>query len=79
MNQEEALKWFADLFELPLSGLSPATARWEIPAWDSLGVLKLIGALDETFGIEIAGDDVLKMQKVGDVLALLQANGKLRP
>jgi acyl carrier protein len=77
MNQEEALKWFADLFELPIASISPATARTEISAWDSLGVLKLIAGLDETFGIEINGDEVLTMQKVGDVLDLLRTKGKL--
>ncbi len=79
MNQAEALKWFADLFELPLAGLSPATGRTEIATWDSLGVLKLIGGLDETFDIAIGGDEMVKMQNVGDVLELLRVNGKLRP
>ena len=79
MNQEEALKWFADLFELPLADLSPETTRAEIATWDSLGVLKLIGSLDETIDIAIGGDEMVQMHSVGDVLELLRGNGKLRP
>lgn len=77
MNQEEALKWFADQFGIPVASISAATTRAEIPTWDSLGVLTLMAALDETFGLVVNDADMRAMQKVGDVFDLLRQNGKL--
>jgi len=77
MSQQEALKWFADLFGLPPSNITPATTRAEILTWDSLGVLTLMAALDETFNIVANDADMRAMQKVGDVLDLLRKHGKL--
>jgi acyl carrier protein len=77
MSQEDALKWFAELFGLSLTTLSPDTARTAIPTWDSLGVLTLMGALDETFDIVVNDADMRAIKKVGDVLELLRKHGKL--
>lgn len=77
MTQDDALKWFAELFGLPTAGLSSATKRTDIPSWDSLGVLMLMGGLDETFSVVVNDDDMRSMQKVGDVLDLLRNKGKL--
>jgi len=71
------LKWFAELFGLPAAGLSPETTRAQIPTWDSLGVLTLMAALDETFNLVVNDADMRSMQKVGDVLDLLRKHGKL--
>lgn len=77
MSQQEALKWFADLFGLPSATITPATTRIEVLTWDSLGVLTLMAALDETFNIVANDADMRAMQKVGDVLDLLGRHGKL--
>ena len=77
MNQEEALKWFAELFGLPASSVSPDTTRAQVAGWDSLGVLTLMAALDETFDVVVNDADMRAMQKVGDVLDLLRKHGKL--
>jgi acyl carrier protein len=77
MSQENALKWFAELFGLPVATLSPDTTRAQIPTWDSLGVLTLMAALDETFNLVVNDADMRAMQKVGDVFDLLRQHGKL--
>ena len=77
MNQEDALKWFAELFGLPVASVNPGTLRSEIPDWDSLGVLTLMAALDETFDLVVDDADMRAMQKVGDVLDLLRKHGKI--
>ncbi len=77
LNQEDALKWFAELFGLPVASVSLDTARAEIPDWDSLGVLTLMAALDETFDLVVDDADMRAMKKVGDVLDLLRKNGRL--
>jgi len=77
MTQEEALKWFADLFGLPASSITPETTRDKILTWDSLGVLTLMASLDETFNIVTDDASMSAMQSVGDVLNLLRKHGKL--
>jgi len=77
MTQEEALKWFAELFGLPVASISPETTRAQISTWDSLGVLTLMAALDETFNIVTDDATMRSMQSVNDVLDLLRKNGKL--
>jgi acyl carrier protein len=77
MTQAEALKWFADLFGLPADSISPESTRDKIPNWDSLGVLTLMAALDETFNIVTDDAKMRSLQKVGDVLDLLRQHGKL--
>ena len=77
MSQQEALKWFADLFGLPPASITPATTRTEVLTWDSLGVLTLMAALAETFNLVTNDTDMRAMQKVGDVLDLLRQHGKL--
>lgn len=77
MSQDEALNWFAELFGVPPTTLSLETRRTSIPTWDSLGVLTLMGALDETFGVIVNDAEMRAMTKVGDVFELLRTHGKL--
>ena len=77
MNQEEALKWIADLFEEPENKLTPDSPREAIPAWDSLGVLTLMAVMDERFGIFLGDADLRAMTKVDHILDVLRKNGKL--
>jgi acyl carrier protein len=77
MTQQEALGWIAKLFDQTPEQLSPDTAREKIKAWDSLGVLLLMGGLDSDFGIQLTDDQVQRMKTVGDILAALRAKGVL--
>lgn len=77
MTKEEALKWVAGLFEESAENITPDTARDSIVAWDSLGVLTLMAALDEKFGILLSESDMRAMTKVDDILEVLRKNGKL--
>lgn len=72
-----ALQWVAELFEEPVAKLTPETPRAEIPSWDSLGVLTLMAALDEQFGILLTDQEIRAMTKVGDILEVLRRDGKL--
>lgn len=78
MTQDEALKWLADVFGISPANLNPDTPRTDISNWDSMGVLALMSSLDETFGIVVDDADMRAMKKVGDVIALLQARGKIK-
>ena len=49
MNEKEVLTWIAELFEEPLDNIRPDTSRDDIDAWDSLGVLNLMGGSRRKF------------------------------
>ena len=76
MTEPEALKWVTDLFQEP-SIVGPDLPRDGVKAWDSLGVLILIAALDDDFDIAVSDEEVERMRRVGDILDVLRRNGKL--
>ena len=77
MNQTEALAWIANLFEEPPEKVQPDLKRKDIPAWDSLGVLALMAALDENFDIVLTEEEMQTMQTVQDILKVLSNHGKM--
>lgn len=77
MTEVEALHWIAELFEEPAPTVTLGTPRTAIPAWDSLGVLTLIAALDEQFSVPVSDDEIQTMATVGDVIAVLRKQGKV--
>jgi acyl carrier protein len=77
MKQEEALLWIAEIFEEPKENVRPETLREEIPGFDSMGVLALMAALDKDFDLVLTEEDIRTISKVGDILQILERNGKL--
>jgi len=77
MNTQEALAWITEVFEEPAGRISAATARKDIPGWDSLGTLSLIAALDEKFDIHLGEDEIEAMSSVEDVFTILRRHGAL--
>ena len=76
MSRAEALAWVAEIFQ-ESEALTPETPREKIAMWDSLGVLTLMAELDEKFDLVVSDQDMRAMTKVGDILSLLEKNGKL--
>ena len=77
MTEAEALRWVAELFEEAPGAISPGTLRTDIAAWDSLGVLTLIAALEDQFEIALSGSVIQGFETVGDILDIMRKNGKL--
>jgi acyl carrier protein len=77
MTADEALAWIAELFEEAAGNLQPATARADVPAWDSLGQLVLMSALDQRFGIRLTQDELASLRSIRDILDILSNHGRL--
>jgi acyl carrier protein len=77
MTETTAIEWIADLFQVAPERLTANTAREDIEAWDSMGVLKLLAALDSDFGVEVSDDEIQGMKRLGDILAILRRTGRL--
>jgi acyl carrier protein len=77
ISVDEALAWLAEILEEPNERVRPDTPRDSLPAWDSLGQLVLMSALDERFRIRLTPDELGSLSSIGDVLAVLDRNGRL--
>ena len=77
MKPDDAIRWIAEIFEEPKENVRPEMPRDAIPGWDSMGTLALMAALDKDFDIVLTPEDIKTLKKVGDILQILQRNGKL--
>jgi acyl carrier protein len=73
----DALAWIAELFEEPAGRLEASTPRTDIAAWDSLGQLVLMSALDQRFAIRLSQDELGSLRSVQDILSVLERHGVL--
>ncbi len=56
---------------LETSGLRPDTALSSIPQWDSLAILTTIVLVDEQFGVEVKGKELVACKTLQDILDLV--------
>ncbi|MBI1891049.1 MAG: acyl carrier protein [Burkholderiales bacterium] len=68
-------KIFADVFALQASTVNDQLELASIPAWDSLTHMMLIVQLEDTYKIQLSGDEIADMKSVGDARRALQAHG----
>lgn len=68
-------KTFSDVFFLPEASIVDSLALSDIPTWDSLAHMMLIVRLEETYQIQLTGDEIADIKSVGDVRTVLLAHG----
>lgn len=72
MEREEILKQvteiFRDVFEDDEIVISNKTSAIDIPEWDSLIQIELIGANESHFSLRFGMKEILKMENVGDMI-----------
>ena len=78
MTLAEALDWIAKTLEEPKGSLTADTPRSEIAAWDSLGQLILMSALDEELDVRLESNELSSLFTVGDILAVLARHRRLQ-
>lgn len=59
-NLEKYNQAFLETFDVSASNLADLKYK-SIPAWDSVGHMSLIAAIEEAFDIEIATDDIVDL------------------
>jgi len=69
---------FRDLFDDEGIVLSDATSARDIPKWDSLNNVKLIIRIEREFKIRFATGEVMGLQNVGELLALIEQKCRAR-
>ena len=73
--QDRVLTTIAATLKLPLARITPGTCNEDLAAWDSLGQVNLMMALEQTFGVYIEVEDFDGLQSVPAIVAYLQKNG----
>ncbi len=70
---DEFLAFVADILEVDVTAISPDTRYGEVPEWDSLMHLRLIGEIEEHYDVELPLDDASDIQTLADFYALTRA------
>ena len=61
---------FSDVFGKDVE-LSDSTTAADVPGWDSLTHITLIGTVEDEFDIKFPMKDVVHMKNVGDMVSLI--------
>lgn len=73
---EQLQQLIADTFDLPPAEVTETLARDEVDHWDSLNHLRLITAVEETFGLKLTMSDIESVDSIGRLLELLASHGR---
>lgn len=65
----------AATLKVPASKITETTRDEELAAWDSLGHVNLMMALEQTFDVQLDVEDFPKLNSVPAILAYLAAQG----
>ena len=65
----------ATTLKVPAAKITPTLRNEDLPAWDSLGQVNLIMALEQTFDIYVEVEEFVGLTSVPAMLEFLQARG----
>jgi len=66
----------SQVFRLSPEGIAENASPDCIPAWDSLGHIQLISALESTFGLRFNIREIQSMDSAGKIEAVLATRGR---
>ena len=72
MNDEASLKLIESVLDLEPGCVSAGTQLADLAAWDSMGMLSLIVAVDRDYGVVLSADELATCSTIGDLMRLMQ-------
>ena len=66
---------FADVFVVPSASVHDDLQLREIASWDSMSHMMLIMRLEESFNVQLTGDQIADIKSVGDARSALRTQG----
>ncbi len=63
---------FRDAFDDDTLVLTPHTTARDIEGWDSMMQVTLVIEIEKAFGLRFSGEEIAKLQTVGDLEGLVQ-------
>lgn len=77
ISKEEALRQlervFQEVFDDDSLRITAAMTREDFPTWDSLGHIRLVSALEETFNLTLSIEDIEGMTSIARILEKVAA------
>jgi acyl carrier protein len=65
----------ADLFDMKNEDIMDSLAMANTDGWDSLKHMELIVSIEQSFGIELAFEEIIAMQTLKDIKKILKEKG----
>ena len=69
-------KVLKDSFNADESKITDETRLMSFEEWDSLSHMYFIAQLEETYEIELTGDEIADMRTIGDIKKVILSKGK---
>jgi len=66
---------FAETLDVPSEKLSEDSSPDNTPEWDSLAAMSLVSVIEDTFGVELSTQEIMKMRSIGIVRQVLRDKG----
>ena len=66
---------FKDVFDEDSIRATPTLSAQDVDGWDSLTHIRLILTVEKAFKIKFSTSEIGKLEKVGDLVALIRARG----
>jgi acyl carrier protein len=76
--RERVFRIVSSVLSCPLEQVDEDTSPDTAKNWDSLRHMKLMMALEEELGVQFTADQIVEMNSVGLILAVLDETGALR-
>jgi len=77
ISKDDALELIAEAINEPVNEVQPGVELATLGGWDSMAVLMLMAEFDERFDIVLDEDEINKLKRVDDILAVLKGNNIL--
>ncbi len=74
-NHEKLKDLIVDTFLLDPAEYSLELARENVDTWDSLGIVSMAVGVHETFGYHFTPDEATGIEKVADIVRILESKG----
>ena len=69
------LSVLSDVFALPADQIVPELTKDDVGSWDSLKQMDLVMSIEKKFGITLEVTDIIKMDSVAKIMAVLHDKG----
>jgi acyl carrier protein len=66
---------FAEELEVDPASLDEDSSPDTVEEWDSLAAMRLVAAIEETFGVQLSTGEIMKMRSIALARKVLQGKG----
>lgn len=74
-SNDRLMRVIAETFGMNMNEVDEAASTTTIPAWDSVGQLELVMALEQEFSLSLTPEDILVVDSLKNIRTLLASKG----